>query len=65
MGWVVSAMFQPLYLQQRDTVPLALKAGWVLRMVWMGLENLIPPGVQTPDRPAHGKLLNKLHYPSC
>jgi len=64
-GWVVSAMPQPLYLQQRDPVPLALKAGWVLELVWTGPENLTPTGVQTPDHSAHGKLLNKLHYPSC
>jgi hypothetical protein len=65
MGWVISAMPQPLYLQQRDPVPLALKTGWVLGLVWMGPKNLTPTGIQTPDRPAHGKLLNKLHYPSC
>jgi hypothetical protein len=42
MGWVVSTIPQPLYLQQRDPVSLAFKAGWVLELVRMCPENLTP-----------------------
>jgi len=41
---VVEAMPWVLYSCEIDPVPTTQKAGWALRPVWMGMENLTPPG---------------------
>jgi hypothetical protein len=38
--WVVSAMPQQLYPQERDSARIVQAAGWASGPVWMGLENL-------------------------
>jgi hypothetical protein len=44
MGWVVKATLRPLYPWERDPVPIVLEAGSAPGPVWMGAENLAPPG---------------------
>lgn len=61
-GWVVSATPWPLY-PQRDQVRVLQEAGWVLGLVWMGLENLAAVGLRTPDHPDCSELLYRLCYP--
>jgi hypothetical protein len=29
----------------------------------MGIDNLVPTGIQTPDNPAHSDFLYRLHHP--
>jgi hypothetical protein len=41
----------PLHSQERNVVPIAQKAGWVLWLVRMGAGNLTPTSVRIPDRP--------------
>ena len=36
-------MPRPLYLRERDVVPIVQKAGWAPGPVWTGAENLVPP----------------------
>jgi hypothetical protein len=48
---------------ERDAVLIVQETGWVSGPIWMGLENLTPNGVRTPDHPAHGDSLYKVHYP--
>jgi len=43
-GWVVKTTFCPLYLRERETLPLVREAGWVPAADWTGAENLIPTG---------------------
>ena len=42
-GCVVNATPRPLYLRERDPVPIVWEAGWAPEPVWMGAENLTPP----------------------
>jgi len=42
-GWVVNATPWPLYLRERDLVPIVWEAEWAPRPVWKGAENLAPP----------------------
>jgi hypothetical protein len=38
--------------------------GWVVHVpIWMGGQNLVPTGIQSPDRPARRKSLYWLSYP--
>ena len=37
--------------------------GWALGPVWMGMVNLIPSGVRTPNRLACSELLHQLRFP--
>ena len=39
-------------------VPIVQEAWWVPGLVWTGAENLAPPGIRSPDRPA--RVSNKL-----
>jgi hypothetical protein len=39
-GWVVNATPKPLYLWERDPVPIVQGVGWSPGPVWMGTENL-------------------------
>jgi len=63
-GCVVSAMPQ-VCTWERDLVSIVYKAGWSLGSVLLGLENITPTGVQTPDRPAPSELLYRLRCPVC
>jgi hypothetical protein len=42
---MVNDTSRPLYLRERDPVPLAQEAGWVPRPVCTGAENLAPTGI--------------------
>jgi hypothetical protein len=49
-----------LPLERPDTKCMG---GWVdLRPVWTCAENLVPTGIQSPDRPASSELLYRLSY---
>jgi len=49
MEWVVSAKPRLPYSRERDLVPTVQEAGWAPGMVWMGAENLTPPGFNPQD----------------
>ena len=51
-GWMVNVTPQPLYLQERDPVPIVQEVGWASGPVWTGAENFAPTGILSPDRPA-------------
>jgi hypothetical protein len=63
MGWVVNDMRQPLFPRERDPAPVVQEAGWTLRPVWTGAENLAPIGIRPPDRQARSESLYRLSYP--
>jgi hypothetical protein len=43
-GWVVSSTPHPHLTPGKDLVPIVLEAGWAPGPVWIGAENLAPPG---------------------
>jgi hypothetical protein len=43
-------------------VPTVQEAGRALRPVWMGVENLAPTVIRSPDRLARSESLYRLHY---
>jgi len=47
---------------ERDLVPVVQEAGWALRSVWMGLENLAPTRVRIPDHPASSESLYQVYH---
>jgi hypothetical protein len=61
--WLVNVTPRPLYPRARDPVPIVQEARWALGPVWTGAENLVPTGVQIPDRPARSESLYRLSYP--
>ena len=65
LGWVVNTMPWPLYPLATDPVPTVQEVGRAPGPVWMVAENLTTTTrIQSPDHPAHSKLLFQLHYPS-
>jgi hypothetical protein len=48
---------------ETDPVTILQEAGWVLGPVWMGVEDLIPTGIRSTDRPARSDSLYRLSYP--
>ena len=60
---MVNAMSQPRYAQERDLVPIEQEAELGPGLVWMGVENLAPIRIQSPDLPAHSKSVYQLCYP--
>jgi hypothetical protein len=44
MGWLVRATFWPHYPQERELVPILQEVGSYQGPVWMGAENVAPPG---------------------
>ena len=42
-GWVVSAMPWPLYLQERETVPIVQEVGWASEPVWTDAKSTLCP----------------------
>jgi len=63
-GWGVSVTSRPLFTRGKDSVPIVQEAGWAPRTVWTGAENLVPIGIQSPDRPARSQSLYRLSYPA-
>jgi len=57
-------MPQPLFTPEKDLVPIVQEAGWASGPVWTGAENLVPTGIQSPDRPARSQSLYWLCYPA-
>ena len=45
MGWLVKATFRPHDTQEREPVPILQEVGWYQGPVWMGAENVAPPGI--------------------
>ena len=63
-GWMINTMPWPLYLWKGFPVPTVQESGWASGPVWMVVEErkfLAPTGVQTPNCPAHSKLLLTLY----
>jgi len=44
---------------REDPVPIIQEAGWASGPVWTGAENLVPIGIQSPDRPARRQSLSE------
>jgi hypothetical protein len=55
----------PLYLRERDPVPIVQEAGWAPGSFWTGTENLAPIKIWSPDRPARSKSLYRLSCTGC
>jgi hypothetical protein len=56
--------FLILRIIQRDIIiPIVQKAGWAPGPVWTGVENLVPTGIRSPNRPARSVSLYRLSYP--
>ena len=47
----------------KDPVPIVQEAGWAPGPIWIGVENLAPTGIRSPDRPARSESLYRLRYP--
>ena len=45
-----------------DPVPIVQEAGWAPGPVCTGAENLVPPGIRSPDCPARSESLYQLSY---
>ena len=61
-GWVVNATPRPLYVRQRDAVPIVQEAEWVPGPVWAGVENLALTGLRSTDCPVRSESLYRLSY---
>jgi len=48
-GWVVNEKAQLLHSWERAQVPIVQDAGWTLRLVWTGVENLTCSRIQSLD----------------
>jgi hypothetical protein len=44
MEWVVNATTRPLYPRESEPIPNVQEDRWAPGPVWMGVENLAPPG---------------------
>ena len=47
----------------KDLVPIVQEAGWAPGLVWIGVENLAPTEIRSPDSPARSESLYRLSYP--
>jgi len=45
-------MPRPVYVRERDPVPIAQQFGWAPGPVWTGAENLALTELRSPDFPA-------------
>ena len=74
-GKITRYKFQPMYYNfmrleaheitlGKDPVPIVQEAGWASGPVWTGAENLNPPAIRSPDRPARRRSLYRLRYPA-
>ena len=64
MRWGVSSTPRPLFAPGEDPVPIVQETVWAPRPVWIGVENLTPTGIRSPDRPARSQSLYRLRYPA-
>jgi len=62
--WGVSVTPRPHLTPGKDPVFIVQEAGWASGPVWIGVENLAPTGIRSPDRPARRQSLYRLSYPS-
>ena len=62
--WGFSVTPRPHFTPGKDPVPIVQEAGWASGPVWTGAENLAPPGIRSPDRPARSQSLYRLSYPA-
>jgi hypothetical protein len=60
---VVNATPRPLYLRERDPVPIVQKAGWAPGPERKGAVNLTLAGLGFTDRPARKESQYRLSYP--
>ena len=51
------------FAPRKGPVPIVEGAGWVPGPVWMGMENLTPTRIRSPNRPARSESLYRLSYP--
>jgi len=50
--WVANVTPGPLYLRERQPIPVVQENGWAPGLVWTGTENLAPTGNRSLDRPS-------------
>ena len=62
---MVNATPRPLYLPERNPVPVLQKAGWDTGPVWTGAENLVSTGIRSPDRSARSESLYRRTLREC
>jgi len=60
---VVNATLRPLYRRENETVPILQDGGWAPQPVCMGVKNIAPSGIRSPDRPARNESLYRLRSP--
>jgi len=48
------------FTPRKDPVPVVQEAAWAPGPVWTGAENLVPTGIQSPDRAAHSACWRQL-----
>jgi len=58
-GWV-SVTPRPLFIPEKDPVPIVQEDGWAPGPVWTGAENLAPTGIESSDCPARCQSLYRL-----
>jgi hypothetical protein len=63
-GWVVRSTPQPHFTPGKDPVPIVQEAGWAPGPVWMGAENLTPPGFNPRTVQPIAQSLYQLSYPA-
>jgi len=59
-GWSTPPPGQ--FIPRKDPVPIVWEVGWAPGPVWTGAENLVPTGIQSPDRPASSDSIYRLSY---
>jgi hypothetical protein len=62
MEWVLNATPRPLYLRERDPIPIIQEAVWATGPVWRREENLAPTGIRTANPSARSESLYRLRY---
>ena len=60
---MVSVTLRPLFTPGKDPVSVVQEWGWASGPVWTSAENLLPTGIQSPDRSACSHSLYRLSYP--
>jgi hypothetical protein len=59
----VKDTLRPLHPLEIDQIPIVLEDGWDPGSVWKGAENLVSPGIRSPDRATRSESLYRLRYP--
>ena len=60
---MVSVAPRPIFTPGKEPVPIVQEAGWTPGPVWIGAENLAPPGFDPRTLQPVGKSLYRLRYP--